>query len=321
MLLHQLLVMALAGDGITAEAAWVQLSPVPDFRGIGREEYDRLVQWLLHDGALRLAGGQLVIGPKAEKLFGRRNYMELYAVFSSPETYTVQSAGGHPIGSLSQDFVDRLVDGVSCFLLSGRPWFVMRVQHDDRRVIVDAAPRGREPTWGGYLPQFLGYEVSQKTLAVLTGKQTYPYLDEAAAGALAHERKMLAHVLRAGIGGVEITEKEVRWWTFAGGRINATLRYALEAVGEGWKVVPDNYLIRIRGEGLDRGSLESALEKLSDPGFWEDDELWAGIAASLPTYRLSKFQPLMPGWMEREVVAKYLLDVDGTWQWLETCAR
>ena len=35
-----------------------------------------------------------------------------------------------------------------------------------------------------------------------------------------------------------------------------------------------------------------------------------------PSYRLSKFQPLMPSWVEREVVAGYLLDVGGAWRWL-----
>ena len=60
--------------------------------------------------------------------------MELYAVFSSPQTYTVQTPAGQPLGTLNQEFVDRLVDGVSCFLLGGRPWAVLRVQHDDRRV-------------------------------------------------------------------------------------------------------------------------------------------------------------------------------------------
>ena len=35
------------------------------------------------------------------------------------------------------------------------------------------------------------------------------------------------------------------------------------------------------------------------------------MATSLPNYRLSKFQALMPDWVEREVVGAYLLDVAG----------
>jgi ATP-dependent Lhr-like helicase len=166
-LIHQLLAMSLAKDGVPPEEAWAHFERVPDFRGIHRAEYERLVSWMLRDESLVLASGRLVLGPKAERRFGRRNFMELYAVFSSPQSYTVQLASGHALGTLNQDFVDRLVDGVSCFLLAGRPWVVLAIRHEDRRIVVEAAPHGREPTWGGFLPQFLGYEVCQKIKAVL----------------------------------------------------------------------------------------------------------------------------------------------------------
>ncbi len=149
-LIHQLLAMSLAHNGIAVEEAWSHLSVVPDFQGVGRDEFDRLIAWMLQDESLVLASGQLVLGSKAERRFGRKNFMELYAVFSSPQSYTVQMQNGQPLGTLNQAFVDRLVDHVSCFLLSGRAWAVVYVDHDDRRVIVEPAPRGRQPTWGGY---------------------------------------------------------------------------------------------------------------------------------------------------------------------------
>jgi ATP-dependent Lhr-like helicase len=109
---------------------------------------------------------------------------------------------------------------------------------------------------------------------------------------------------------------EVRCWTFAGGRINATLRYALEAVAGDWTVIPDNFLIKVRAEGIDRRSFRDALAKLAELEFWENDRHWLEVSESLPNYRLSKFQPLMPPWIEREVVAGYLLDIGGAWRWL-----
>jgi ATP-dependent Lhr-like helicase len=315
-LLHQLLAMALASEGVAPEEAWAHLSRVPDFRGIHRAEFDRLLNWMLRDGALRLVGGLLVLGPKAERRFGRKNFMELFAVFSSPQTYTVVTSGGQPLGSLSQAFVDRLVDGVSTFLLGGRGWAVLRVQHDDRRVVVEPAPRGRQPTWGGFLPQFLGFEVCQQILTLLRDDARPPYLDDAAWAVLAAHREAMRPVVTAPRGPFEFLDGEVRWWTFAGGRINATLRYAIEALGRDWSVVPDNFLVKVRGADLDERSFRSALGQLMEPEFWEDDQLWTGVAASLPSYRLSKFQPLMPPWIEREVVAGYLLDVGGAWRWL-----
>lgn len=315
-LIHQLLAMALASDGVSADDAWRHLARVPDFSGISREEFDRLVSRLLHDGALRFAGGRLILGPTAERRFGRRNFMELFAVFSSPQTYTVQRGDGQPIGSLSQAFVDRLVDGVSCFLLGGRAWAVMHVQHDDRRVVVEPAPRGRQPTWGGFLPQFLGFEVCQRILAVLRADESYSYLDANAAAVLAVHRESMRDIVDASRSGVEFDDGEIRWWTFAGGRINATLRYALEAAGLAGKIIPDNFLVKIRGEHLDETRFRAALAQLRTPDFWSNDSLWSEVAESLPNYRLSKFQPLMPDWVEREVVAKYLLDVEGTRRWV-----
>ncbi|MBM5817540.1 MAG: DEAD/DEAH box helicase, partial [Cyanobacteria bacterium K_Offshore_surface_m2_239] len=190
-LIHQLLTMALAGGGISQEEAWAHLSKVPDFAGISRVEFDRIIRWLLADGGLRDASGQLVIGPKAEKRFGRKNFMELFAVFTSPVSYTVVTAAGQPLGSLQQEFVDRLVDGVSSFLLGGRGWVVQRIQHNDRRVFVDPAPRGKQPTWGGFIPQFLGLEVCQKMRDILLSSTTFPYLDAQATAVLAEKREAI----------------------------------------------------------------------------------------------------------------------------------
>ncbi len=314
-LVHQLLAMSLAHDGVTAERAWEHFRNLPDLAGIHRAEFERLIAWMLQDGSLVQASGRLLLGPKAERRFGRRNFMELYAVFSSPQSYAVQTTGGQLLGSLNQGFVDRLVDGVSCFLLGGRPWAVMRVEHGDRRVIVQKAPRGRQPTWGGFLPQFLGFELCQQVLHVLSSNEDYRYLHDSARAVLRDQRARFDGVLAPRRGGLEIAEDELRWWTFAGGRVNATLRYALEAIGPAWKIVPDNYVIKIRGD-LDPVRFQVARERLADPEFWEDDALWQRVAASLPNYRLSKFQPLMPPWIEREMVAEFLLDVAGAWRWV-----
>ena len=315
-LIHQLLAMALASNGIAADGAWEHLARVPDFQGINRAEYDRLLKWMVQDDALRLAGGRLVLGPKTERRFGRKNFMELFAVFSSPLTYTVQTAGGRPLGSLNQAFVDRLVDGLSTFLLGGRAWAVLQVRHQDRRVVVEAAPRGRQPTWGGFLPQFLGFDVCQRILSALLSDERYAYLDDSAWAVLADHRDSMRKIIDSQRGGLDFDDGEIRWWTFAGGRINTTLRYALEAVGGNWKVIPDNFLIKVRGENIDRQGFLDALTKMAEPEFWGNEHLWAEVAESLPSYRLSKFQPLMPRWVEREVVASNLLDVGGARLWL-----
>ena len=253
--IHQLLAMSLASDGIALQPAWEHLSRVPDFRGIRGEEFDRLVAWMSQDGSFVLAGGRLILGPRAEHRFGRRNFMELFAVFSSPQSYTVRTGTGQPLGTLNQSFVDRLVDGVSCFLLGGRAWAVLEVRHEDRRVVVGPAPRGRQPTWGGFIPQFLGETLCRKVRAILSAEDAYSYLTPEATALLAERRAALGRLLAPGQPAVEIDD-EIRWWTFAGGRINSTLRYGLGTLIPGEKVaagIAEGHY-RLRSSRSDRGS-------------------------------------------------------------------
>jgi ATP-dependent Lhr-like helicase len=320
-IIHQLLTMALAGGGISQEDAWAHLSQVPDFAGISRPEFDRLIRWLLADGGLREASGQLVIGPNAEKRFGRKNFMELFAVFTSPVSYTVVTAAGQPLGSLQQEFVDRLVDGVSSFLLAGRGWVVQRIQHDDRRVFVDPAPRGKQPTWGGYIPQFLSLEVCQKMRDILLSPNAFPYLDEQAAAVLEEKRETIQPLFHSGRDGIEVKDGELCWWTFAGGRINATLRYVLEGVGDGWKITSDNFVVKLKGDGLSEQSFGRVIKRLEKSEVWKDQDYWEFIENSLPAYRLTKFQDLMPSAIRSEWIRAYLLDVVGASEYCSKADR
>ncbi len=74
--------------------------------------------------------------------------------------------------------------------------------------------------------------------------------------------------------------------------------------------------MRVTGGELIQRAFFDALKQLRKAELWEDDKLWSQESESLPNYRLSKFQPLMPDWVQREVVAAYLLDIDGARRWL-----
>ena len=168
------------------------------------------------------------------------------------------------------------------------------------------------------MPQFLGLELCQQIRKVIVSRDAYPYLGAAATAVLDEHRLEMRDCLTKKAGDIEVAGNEIRWWTFAGGRINATLRHALEAVGDDWKVVPDNFLIKVRADRLDRARFETAVAKLRGAEFWTDEAFWSDVAGTLPNFRLSKFQPLMPPWVEREVIASYLLDVVGARGWLRS---
>ena len=307
-LVHQLLALTLQFGGVTREQCWDQFSRVPDFSGIQREEFDALVDHMLDEDYLYQAGGQLSMGDRAERVYGRKNFLELYAVFSTPVLYLVKTAAGKEIGSLEQDFVDSLVEEISCFLLGGRAWVVEHINHREKSIRVHQAPRGREPSWNSFVPQMLGYELCQRIKQVIAGDQTFAYLHEPAAEVLQSHREDLGPLLRQAHHPIQYENGAARWWTYAGGRINFTIKYALVHI-TGWKVVADNFLIRIEDQSLTHEKLTEAISKLADPAFWQDTTTWQAIIAALPEYRLSKFQQALPARFSQEMVGRYLLDI------------
>ena len=284
---------------------------MPDFRGIERHEFDGLVEHLIADRYLFESGGLLSLGEQAERVYGRKNFFELYAVFSSPTLYTVKAVAGREIGSLEQDFVDRLVEGMTSFLLGGRAWTVQQVNHADRVIVVREAPRGIKPSWSAFTPQMLSFAVCQAMCRVLTAETTYPYLHPTAMNALQQKREELGELLGRSARPVQVEAGKAWWWTFAGGRINHTLKYALEVVG-GWKVVADNLLLRIEGDGVTHAAIDAVADRMTTEEFWADAGMWKAIVARLPEYRLSKFQRALPEAASVELVGRYMLDAPGT---------
>jgi ATP-dependent Lhr-like helicase len=314
-LVHQLLAMTLQFGAISADRCWEQLARVPDFRSISRGEFDAVVEHMKKEDFLFEAGGLLSMGTKAEKRFGKKNFLELYAVFSSPVLYRVVTHAKRDVGSLEQDFVDRLVEQMSSFLLGGRAWTVDRVSHEDREVVVREAPRGVKPSWGGFLPQHLGFEVAQRMKRVLMETTRYPYVDEAGFKHLEAKRDDLGELLRRLGPAVQIDGAVARWWTFAGGRVNHTLKYGFEVL-EGWKVVPDNFQLRIEGDGVGHESVRAAIARMTTATFWNEPDTRRAVLARLPDYRLTKFQDCLPETFALEVIERYLLDIEGTVRWL-----
>lgn len=309
-LVHQLLALSLQYGGVSPERCWEELRGVPDFSGITRAEFDELVGHMTREQYLFASGGLLSMGEKAERVFGRKNFKELYAVFTSPQLYRVITEGGRDIGSLEQSFVDKLVADMSSFLLGGRPWLVLEVFHKERVVKVCPAPAGKKPTWAGYIPQFLGREICRRMAALAVAPDLPGYLDEEARESLGHLRSERAS--HRGLA-VEVGPEDELVWTYAGGAINQTLKYGLTLL-HGWTVVSDNFRLRVRREG-DLG-LEEGLQQLASPGVWQDPEFQQRLLRAMPEYRLSKFQEALPRERSLEVVQAYLLDIPGTLNYL-----
>jgi ATP-dependent Lhr-like helicase len=260
------------------------------------------------------------MGDEAERVFGRKNFMELYAVFTTPQLYRVKTTTGYVVGSLEQAFVDTLVEEMSSFLLGGQAWTVDHVNHHERTVNVSLAPRGTKPSWGGFAPQLLGFEVCQQIAELLRSDTTIPYIDAASQDALDAFRQDIGSLSRCPGFRIRLGPDEALWWTFAGGRINHTLKYGLQ-LQEDWRVVTDNFRLKIAGDGLSFATLENVIDVMSTNHFWSDPTNQRRLLARLPEYRLSKFQRALPECYALEMIRDHLLDIPGAVEWLQTKER
>lgn len=308
-LVHQIMAMTLQFGAVARETIWDQLHVVPDFRGIDRTEFDQLIEHLLAHDYLFQSGGLLSLGDHAERVYGRKNFMEMYAVFSSPQLYAVRTDAGREIGSLEQSFVDNLVGEMSTFLLGGRAWLAKHIDHSDRVIVVVDAPRGKKPQWGGYIPQFLGYKLCQKMAEILAGEEMPGYLTPAAKESLTTQRAEFGHVLRQGKWFFQMLEDDLLMWNFAGGAANQTLKYGLELLLPSLTVSADNFRLKARLGDETVASVQAALRRLGDMRVWADLE--PRLLESMPNYRLSKLQGALPDRYSLEVVKEYLIDIPG----------
>lgn len=319
-LVHQLFALTLQFGAISTERCWQLLSRIPDFTGIARGEFDVLIDGMVADGHLFQAGGLLSFGERAERAFGRRNFSELYAVFSSPVLYRVRTAAGGDLGSLEQGFVDRLAEGMTSFLLAGRAWVVEAIRHADKTIVVREAPKGRKPTWGGFVPQYLGYTLCRRMRALLVTTDPLVYADGAASAAIEGYRADLGDALRRVDMPAISDEAGTTLWTFAGGRVNTTLRLALQTCW-GLRVSADNLAIRFVHSEASVEAVLLAFKAMADDEWWRRSDTLEHMLAGLPNYRLSKFQDVLPPRYAAEAVQRHVLDIDTTITVLRAAAQ
>lgn len=316
-LAHQLLAMSLATGGLDEESAFQTLKHVTDLSGITRDEYDAVIDHMLTEEYLFRVGGVLVMGDEGERVFGKKNFMEMYSVFTSPQLFTVETLAGRELGSLEQAFVDELSEGDSTFVLAGRRWQVERINLKERRVRVSAASSGKSPAWTSFVPQHLSYTLCQQIREVLVADDQPGVLHHTALEALSARRHELGPILRDERGFI-IEDDKLAWWTFAGGRINRTIRALLETCG--WSVTHDNLKLTCK-RPEDQTSLElewaNAETFLKDPDTWlPGASHWDDIILGLPDFRLSKFQRALPAWAVREMMGEFLLDRQSAERWI-----
>jgi ATP-dependent Lhr-like helicase len=306
-LAHQIMALGLQEGGVSRYKVLGWIQDAYPFTGIDEEQLEALLATMLSRQILYEADGFLSLGAKGEQLYGRKNFFELYAVFSSPPVFRVVH-GRDEIGYIQARFIQGHDEqnGPLCFRLGGRAWQVVETVWQRGLMMVRPADAGRVPNWLGP-PSVLSYEICQAIRETLVSSDSPgTVLTPAATVELRAVREAYAELLALAAAPLESTSDGVVWHTFAGGAINRVLAAGLEhSTHKSW--VAGNLSLRSTEAGL----AETQLALGEMPAMtWEP--LVFAKARSMARGVVSKFQPCLPVEEEDRLLAEKFLDLTGT---------
>ncbi|MFI6796162.1 DEAD/DEAH box helicase [Streptosporangium canum] len=273
----------------------------------GLEPFDRsaapILRHMVDKGFLNEDGGMLFIGPEAEQRFGRRHFIELTASFTAPPQFTVL-AGRQEIGKTDASVLTEERPGPRLLLLGGRSWRVTFIDWARKRAFVEPADSGGVAKWTSGGIAGLSYALTQAMREVLLGADPLVSLTRRAQAKLAEWREEEA----PGIvhpGGTLVTRvgDDVRWWTWAGYRANATLVATLPSVADPVQR-PTDFSVRLR-EDLTSAAWREARVSAGNGEFLVLPDVDHRAVAGL------KFSAVLPERLAVATVAARLADFEG----------
>ena len=238
---QQLLALCLQ-EGQVGERTWQEWLPVPALTA----DAQQITAYLLEQGFLDADGGMLFIGPEAERRFGHRHFMGLMAVFTAPPEFTVLH-GRDEIGRVDPSLLADRVEGPRLLLLGGRSWRVSWTDWKRRRCFVEPADGGGRARWLSAGVGGLSFEIARSMRDVVLGSEPPVSLTQRAAAVLAGLRSDAIGRVRASGLVISRGDDDLRWWTWAGYRVNATLKVTLGNVADEAQRV-DDLSIRLRAD-------------------------------------------------------------------------
>jgi ATP-dependent Lhr-like helicase len=228
------------GIGRSEWFGWVDA--VPAFGRMDEQSRTALVESMIVSQILWSDRGILSFAPEGEAKYGRKNFMELLSVFTSPPLFRVLF-GRKELGFVHESTFFNREDGPAVLLLAGRPWRTTHLDWRRRVAHVEPTDQKGKSRWLGQ-GQFLRFEVCRSIRDILASDRMEPSWSRRAGSRIAELREEFPWVRNDSTALVLGSKGEVRWWTFAGGVANTLLGQHLKRYGE---PEADNVSIRFEG--------------------------------------------------------------------------
>ena len=302
-LAQQIMALALQERGIGRPEWALWLGRIPEFARMDPSLVESIVAGMVGRRILWDEAGVLWLGRDGQDAYGRKNFLDLISVFTSPPLFMVLH-GRRELGSVDEStFLARRDDGPPVLLLAGRAWRVARVDWKRRRAQVEPAEDTGRSRWRGG-GQLLGRELCRAIRTVLAGDAPGPGWSRRASIRMGEIRDGYPWLSADEANVLVLDGEEAAWWTFAGGRANAALASGLASRLEA-RVTSDNFSVRFP-RGLRDEVIESALIDLRSADFQNlgppvGEQALAGL----------KFSECLPPELAAGVVRARLADVPG----------
>jgi ATP-dependent Lhr-like helicase len=306
LLAHQLLAIALQEGGTTRADLDRWLAGSAILKQLGGQDVDQVLEHMLTEAFVVEIDGRLCFGPHAQRLYGAKNFLELYAVFETSQDFKVFH-GRNEIGELSPLWVAQKGKVGTEFTLGGKPWAVRAIEYSRRRIDVTRGKQGGSIGWVGR-PLALGFELCQQMGELLRADDRPAGWTDRAQSQIDEQRDAFAAVPSDGI---ERLGKGFRWHTFAGAGANTVLA-ALVEEELGATAGFDNLSVEIpaAADGGQRLPQETTARALQRGANLSPADV-ARLGAQLDPELLGKFAPCLPDALRARVLATRLLDLDG----------
>jgi ATP-dependent helicase Lhr and Lhr-like helicase len=304
LLAHQILALAIQEEGIPASDWWAWVQHATPFQALSEDDRRALIDHMLAEQILHQDGGRLSLGVRGEKLYGFRNFAELYAIFSTPRTLTVLW-GTQEIGSIDAMFVEQEELGRLSFTLGARAWHAISIDWSHGAIHVEPAKDSGLARWHGR-PNLLGEPLCRSMREVLVGDHEDRAWSQRARDRLRQARA--DHDFLTPRGPLLAPDSTgYRLWTFAGGRANNLLAKVLESI-VGEKVTASNTAVRLKEDAAkSEVAIRMALDQLRTERRPSDADALR-FAQFCARGRLSKFEPCMPETLLAHYFAATLTD-------------
>jgi ATP-dependent Lhr-like helicase len=176
---------------------------------------------MVSSGVLWADGGVLSFAPEGEARYGRKNFLELLSVFTSPPLFRVVF-GQKELGTVHESTFYKRDEGPAVIVLAGRSWKANHLDWKRRVAHVEPAEERGRSRWLGE-GQFLSHRVCRSIRHILADEADRPTWSRRATAQLNEVRSEYPWVSEDATTLVRQPAGEVRWWTFGGGVANTLL--------------------------------------------------------------------------------------------------